>query len=205
MITLEDLRKQLDLVDAELVAVLNRRFAITDQVREVKKRDNLPRVDPAREREIYARAVAAVPPAKRDTVYGVFEKILGGSRGVIETVARGVCVKDGKVLLCRGKGAKPTYLPGGHIEFGETGAQALVREVKEETGLDSTAGRFLGVIENAFLQHGEKHCEINLVYELTLGPGEVVAQEDWIEFEWIPVGSVAEAELLPEEARKYVK
>ena len=84
----------------------------------------------------------------------------------IETIARGVCVRDGKLLVCRAKGAKSCYLPGGHIEFGETGRQALVREMKEETGLAATTGDFLGVVENAFEQHGKPHAEINLVYAM---------------------------------------
>ena len=58
----------------------------------------------------------------------------------IETIARGVCVRDGKLLVCRAKGAKSCYLPGGHVEFGETGRQALVREMAEETGLAAEAG-----------------------------------------------------------------
>ena len=82
----------------------------------------------------------------------------------IETVARGVCIHKGKVLLCRSKGGTTSYLPGGHIEFGETGREALVREVKEELGVGSTTGKFLGVVENTFMQKGQKHAEINLVY-----------------------------------------
>jgi len=103
----------------------------------------------------------------------------------IEVIARGVCVQDGKILLCRAKGGTTTYLPGGHIEFGETGRQALVREVKEELGVDAETGSFLGVVENAFNQHGKPHAEINLVYELKL-PAATSAQarEAWIEFEW---------------------
>jgi len=117
----------------------------------------------------------------------------------IETIARGVCVVDGKLLLCRAKGGKSTYLPGGHIELGETGRQALVREMKEETGLDATAGRFLGVVENSFLQHGRPHSEINLVYELRLAApdAEVRAAEDWIEFEWRSLQDLDSANLLP--------
>ena len=103
----------------------------------------------------------------------------------IETIARGVCLKEGRLLLCRAKGGATTYLPGGHIEFGETGRQALVREVKEELGLDAQTGKFLGVVENAFTQHGKPHAEINLVYELILPPdAEIAAREDWIAFEW---------------------
>ena len=118
----------------------------------------------------------------------------------IETIARGVCVVDGKILLCKAKGGKTTYLPGGHIEFGETGRQALVREIKEELGLDSTTGAFLGVVENSFLQHGKPHAEINLVYELSLAAREVEAREDWIEFEWRQLTDLGD--LLPEAFRK---
>ena len=119
--------------------------------------------------------------------------------GVIETIARGVCVRDGKVLLCRPKGGGRAYLPGGHIEFGEKAAEALVREIREETGLDSRAGAFLGVNENSFVQDGERHCEINLVYELELVPAsaEVSSAEDWIEFGWCGLGELDGAGLLP--------
>ena len=103
----------------------------------------------------------------------------------VEVIARGVCVQDGKILLCKAKGGATTYLPGGHIEFGETGRQALVREVKEEMGVDAETGAFLGVVENAFNQHGKPHAEINLVYELKLpATTPARAREDWIEFEW---------------------
>ena len=103
----------------------------------------------------------------------------------VEVIARGVCVQDGKILLCKAKGGATTYLPGGHIEFGETGRQALVREVKEELGVDAETGAFLGVVENTFNQHGKPHAEINLVYELKLPmTTSAQAQEDWIEFEW---------------------
>ena len=94
-------------------------------------------------------------------------------------------MQEGKILLCRAKGGATTYLPGGHVEFGETGRQALVREVKEEMGVDAETGAFLGVVENAFEQHGKPHAEVNLVYELKV-PSATPARacEDWIEFEW---------------------
>ena len=120
----------------------------------------------------------------------------------IETIARGVCVRDGKLLLCRAKGGSSTYLPGGHIEFGETGREALKREVREELGLEADVGTFLGAVENSFLQHGKPHAEINLVYEMALG-GETqtgtapAALEDWIEFGWYALDGLDAANLLP--------
>ena len=123
----------------------------------------------------------------------------------IESIARGVCVRDGKMLLCRAKGGKSTYLPGGHIEFGETGRVALVREMKEELGVDSSTGVFLGALENSFLQNGKPHAEINLIYELKLADGVEVesmkSQEDWIEFIWQDLNDLESANLLPDAFR----
>lgn len=123
----------------------------------------------------------------------------------IECIARGVAVRDGKVLLCRAKGGNSTYLPGGHIEFGETGAEALAREVKEELGVDSVVGERLGVLENSFLQKGVRHQEINLIYALEVkGAESAQSQEDWIEFEWCPLEDLSMANLLPADIRTFI-
>ena len=123
----------------------------------------------------------------------------------IETIARGVCIQNGRVLLCRAKGGASTYLPGGHIEFGETGRQALVREMKEEMGVEAVADVFLGAVENQFLQHGKPHAEINLVYRLRLPEGtEARAREDWIEFEWRDLGDLDAANLLPVQMKPFL-
>ena len=122
----------------------------------------------------------------------------------IENIARGVCVVDGRVLLCRPKKGGYTYLPGGHIEFGEKGADTLRREVREELGVDSTVGDLLGVVESSFVQHGKPHAEISLVYRLSLADLNAKSQEDWIEFVWWPVDRLDEANLLPPEMKKHV-
>ena len=129
----------------------------------------------------------------------------------IENIARGVCIVDGHVLLCRPRNGDYAYLPGGHIEFGEKGADALVREVREELGLESRAGELLGVVECSFVQHGKPHAEISLVYRLELegvggaGLPELKSREDWIEFAWWPVARLDDANLLPGEMKKHVR
>lgn len=200
MKAVDDLRREIDAADAAIVAALNARFALTRRMRELKRREGLAPIDADRERAVIERALAATDPAERDTVASVYETLLRGSRGFVETIARGVAIQDGKVLLCRAKGGATTYLPGGHIEFGETGAAALEREVREELGVGAKAGRLLGVVENAFLQHGKRHAEINLVYALEVPEGTAAQScEEWIEFEWRPLAEVGTANLLPAE------
>jgi len=119
----------------------------------------------------------------------------------IEVIARGVCVMDGHILLCHGKKSRLTYLPGGHVEFGETARQALIREMLEESGRKAEAGRFLGCCEHTFIQNGEPHAEVNLVFELAvegISPQEhVEAAEDWIGFKWHPLDKLADAHFEP--------
>jgi ADP-ribose pyrophosphatase YjhB (NUDIX family) len=62
----------------------------------------------------------------------------------------GIVIEDGRILLLNqdvpGTG-RSWSLPGGKLEDGETLAEALVREMKEETGLDVDLGRLLYVCD----------------------------------------------------------
>ena len=48
-----------------------------------------------------------------------------------------------KILLLFHKKLKKWMIPGGHVEFGENTAEAALREVKEETGLEISLFSFL--------------------------------------------------------------
>ena len=54
---------------------------------------------------------------------------------------------------------------GGGIDFGETSAQAAIREIKEELGLDITGVDLLGIVENIFVYEGTPGHEIVFVYD----------------------------------------
>jgi len=63
----------------------------------------------------------------------------------------GAVIKDdrGRLLLIKrghAPGAGLWSLPGGRIEPGETDAEALVREMREETGLVIEAGQLIGSV-----------------------------------------------------------
>ena len=127
----------------------------------------------------------------------------------IEVIARGVCVKGRKILLCFGRKSGISYLPGGHIDFGENGRQALEREIMEEMGLKSKAGKFLGCCEHWFLQNGDQHAEINLVYELDVpvldSADQPEAVESWIGFMWQPLNQLSTARFEPHELASLIQ
>ena len=121
--------------------------------------------------------------------------------GNVEVIARGVVCLGGRVLLCRSRGDENTYLPGGHVEFNECAREALRREIDEEMGRPADVGVFLGCVEHTFIQGGERHCEVNLVFAMEvpgLSPDTVpVACEGDIEFLWSDVDGLASLRLEP--------
>jgi len=72
-----------------------------------------------------------------------------------EVAVGAVVVRDGRLLLVRrgrGVGAGRWSLPGGRVEPGETLADAVRRELREETGLDVRVGGVCGIAERISAQ-----------------------------------------------------
>ena len=76
-------------------------------------------------------------------------------------------IKDNKILLHKNDNRENYCLPGGEIHFLESSEEAIIREIKEETGLDINVEECVSTVENMFEHQGIKFHEIFFVYKGT--------------------------------------
>ena len=95
-----------------------------------------------------------------------------------------VRVKDGTVLA----------LPKGHIEPGESGAETAVREVREETGLDSRPVEKLDDIRYWYTRDGARVLKVVSFFLLAYRSGSLrdYQREEVDGAEWIPLDEAPE-------------
>ena len=102
--------------------------------------------------------------------------------------------EDDLLLIRRGRGVGAGFwsVPGGRVEEGETLAEAVVRELHEETGIEGVCGQLVGVEE--VLSEGFHFVILDYAVSV-LERVEPVAGDDAAEAAWVPLSDVAELPL----------
>jgi 8-oxo-dGTP diphosphatase len=110
----------------------------------------------------------------------------------VELCVGAVVVLDGQLLLVQRAhepGMGEWSVPGGRVEPGETLAEAVVRELAEETGLEGVCGSLVGLVERI----DDAHHFVILDYQVTvLGDDVPRAGGDAADAQWVPLEDVAE-------------
>lgn len=125
----------------------------------------------------------------------------------IHITSRAVIIDEGYILLCKTLDLSSNFyfLPGGHIEHGESAEEAVKREMIEEGGFQVSIKRFLGCLENSFEPGHSSFChnhEYNLFFEAQskhLNHTTLIPQrEEHIEMQWLLLERIHEIDVRPE-------
>lgn len=109
-------------------------------------------------------------------------RVSRGLEGAIRPIAAAV-IRDGERILVWDDHDPTTGdvvavpLAGG-IEFGETGAEAIARELQEEIGATPARADYLGLLEDIFVWAGRKRHELYLIYDVELADRRVYGLDE---------------------------
>jgi mutator protein MutT len=111
-----------------------------------------------------------------------------------------IIVQDGKILLEKRKNAPGKgqwSVPGGLVELGESIEETVLREVREETGLEVEKPEHIDVVDNVDLdEQGKIRYHFVIVdYFVKLKGGTARAASDAEDVRWVQLGDVEKYDL----------
>jgi len=107
--------------------------------------------------------------------------------------------KDDQVLLMKRKrshGAGSWSPPGGYLEYGERPEDCAIREAMEETGVEVSDVRFLGITNDIFPE-GKHHITLWFEAKHVAGEARVAAEDEALEVGWFSMANFPEPRFLP--------
>lgn len=109
---------------------------------------------------------------------------------------RGIIKNEDKILIVKRHPKSRTdpemwELPGGKVENGEHFADALVREIKEETSLDASVGDFCDAVQN---DYAHKRT-VQLMMYMDDVEGQVKISEEHTDYMWADLEKIKTLEI----------
>jgi ADP-ribose pyrophosphatase YjhB (NUDIX family) len=108
---------------------------------------------------------------------------------------------ENHVILLIWEGDMPYHklwvFPGGFIKPEETVKQAVVREIREETGLEVLPTKLIGVYDDFLLENDELTHHIIIAYEAIVIGGRIIITHEATEYAWMGVGEALNHSQIP--------
>ena len=101
--------------------------------------------------------------------------IIVDNRGRLFLARRGIKAKNESGLW---------EFPGVSVEFGETMAEALRREMREEFGIEITVGELLDVVDHILKEEGQHWVSPTFLCTITSGEPSIMEPEKCAEIGW---------------------
>ncbi len=119
----------------------------------------------------------------------------------IELIVRLVIRKGDRILLCKSNVGGHYYLPGGHVEFGDSLIDTVYKEMKEELGAERnqiSGIAYKDFLEQVFIDGEKKRHELNMIFSAEVSADlKAESKEGHIGFEWVPLAEIGNINLLP--------
>jgi ADP-ribose pyrophosphatase YjhB (NUDIX family) len=119
--------------------------------------------------------------------------------------AGAIIIEDNHVLMIKSDAVDYYYSIGGAVNHGETAADAVLREVREETGVDYEIARPVYLYENIFTENNQQFHGVELFFFMKprgttdglvcKSHGMDGAKEH---LHWLPIDSLDDVKLFPE-------
>lgn len=129
----------------------------------------------------------------------------------------GLVIRNNKLLLVEMDNSGFLCLPGGYVELGETTEDAVKRELVEEIGKDVMIKKYLGVVENYFINKlSKKMHEISFYYIMDFVDTDIeetnftLVENDKgynikLDFKWININEIEKFDIRPKFLKDLVK